>query len=179
MNRNEISNLKAAFAKRIRNNFMDVVGLVILVAFTLIIVLLALLSQGALIYYYEPNKVIWIVEVFLGICAVIISIRRIKEPLREAQMLHSLRKSRVRTEIIMYLYNMYPVASYPTNIARGTGMDAINVLGGLRGMDSGFAAKSKSLLEIGLVDKIERDDGTSYQLSERGKSVIESLNKKF
>lgn len=47
----------------------------------------------------------------------------------------------------------------------------VNLL--LRG--NGFA-KSMSLLKIGLVDKVERDDGTYYQLSKRGKSLIESLN---
>ena len=171
----EINNLEATFAKRIRNNFMDVLGLAILVAFTLIIILIALLSQGALIYYYEPNKVIWMVEVVLGFCAVMIGIKRIKEPWREALMLRSLRKSRVRTEIIMYLYTIYPEASYPTDIARGTGIDATNVLGGLRGMGNGFAAKSKSLLKIGLVDRVERDGGICYQLSKQAKSLIENL----
>lgn len=38
---------------------MDVMGLATLVAFTFVIILIALLSQGALIYYYVPNKVIW------------------------------------------------------------------------------------------------------------------------
>ena len=109
---------------------------------------------------------------FLGICAVIIGIRRIKEPLREALMLRSLRKSRVRTEIIMYLYTIYPKASYPIDIAMDTSIDAADALGGLRG--SGFA-KSKSLLEIGLVDRVEHDGGICYQLSERGKSLIETL----
>ena len=51
----EIANLKAAFAMRIMNNFMDVMGLATLVAFTFVIILIALLSQGALIYYYEPT----------------------------------------------------------------------------------------------------------------------------
>jgi len=174
-NRTEISNLKAAFGMRIMHNFMDVMGLATLVAFTFVIILIALLSQGALVYYYEPNKVIWTSEVFLGICAVMIGIRRIKEPLRESQMLRSLRKSRVRTEIIMYLYTMYPEASYPTDIANDTEIDATNVMSGLRGMGNGFG-KSKSLLEVGLVDKVERDDGIYYQLSKQGKSLVENLD---
>ena len=166
--------IKATSAKRTMNYFMDVIGLATLVAFTLVIILIAILSQGALLYYYEPNKVIWIVEVFLGSCALIIGIRKIKEPLLDWRILRSLRKSRVSTEIIMYLYTIYPEASYPTDIARNTRIDATNVLGGLRGLGNGFA-KSKSLLEIGLVDMIERDEGTCYQLSKRGKSLIEHL----
>jgi CheY-like chemotaxis protein/predicted transcriptional regulator with HTH domain len=166
--------IKATSAKRTMNYFMDVLGLATLVAFTLVIVLIALLSQGALLYYYEPNKVIWIVEVFLGSCALIIGIRKIKEPLLKWQIMRSLRKSRVRREIIMYLNTIYPEASYPTDIARNTGMDATNVLGGLRGLGSRFG-KSKSLLEIGLVDMVEHEEGTSYQLSKRGKSLIVKL----
>ena len=166
--------IKATSAKRTMNYFMDVLGLATLVAFTLVIILIAILSQGALLYYYEPNKVIWIVEVFLGSCALIIGIRKIKEPLLDWRILRSLRKSRVSTEIIMYLYTIYPEASYPTDIARNTRIDATNVLGGLRGQGNGFA-KSKSLLEIGLVDRVERDEGTCYQLSKRGKSLIEHL----
>jgi CheY-like chemotaxis protein/predicted transcriptional regulator with HTH domain len=166
--------IKATSAKRTMNYFMDVLGLATLVAFTLVIILIAIIYQGALMYYYEPNKIIWITEVFLGSCALIIGIRKIKEPLLKWQIMRSLRKSSVRREILMYLYTIYPEASYPTDIARNTEMDATNALGGLRGMGSGFG-KSKSLLEIGLVDMVEREEGTSYQLSKRGKSCIEKL----
>jgi hypothetical protein len=59
--------------------FMELLGLVSLVAFTSVIISISILSQGALIYYYEPNKFIWITEVLLGICGVIVGIERIKE----------------------------------------------------------------------------------------------------
>ena len=90
------------------------------------------------------------------------------------QILRSLRRSRVRTEIVMYLYEIYPKASYATNIARNTRIATANVLGGLRGRGKGFA-KSKSLLELGLVDKIEDDDRIYYKLSKRGQSLIEKI----
>ena len=48
-------------------------------------------------------------------------------------------------------------------------------MSGLRGIGNGFG-KSKSLLEVGLVDKVERDDGIYYQLSKQGKSLIENLD---
>ena len=89
------------------------------------------------------------------------------------QVLRSLKRSRVRTEIVMYLYKIYPEASYPAEISRNAGIDATNVLGGLQGV-GGFD-KANSLLEMELVDKIERDGETYYQLSERGKSFIESI----
>ena len=87
----------------------------------------------------------------------------------------SLRRSRVRTEIAMYLYGTYPEASYPAEIGRGTGIDATNVIGALRGMGSRFD-ESNSLLGLGLVDKVRDSGATYYQLSEQGKSVLEKLN---
>jgi predicted transcriptional regulator with HTH domain len=87
----------------------------------------------------------------------------------------SLRRSRVRTEIVMYLYGIYPEASYPAQIGRGTGIDATNVIGALRGMGSRFD-KSNSLLELGLVDTIRDNGATYYKLTGQGKSLLEKLN---
>jgi len=93
---------------------------------------------------------------------------------RVEEILRSLRRSRVRTEIVMYLYKIYPRASYPAEMSRNIGVDPTNILGGLRGMGSRFD-ESNSLLKMGLVDKIEREKIAYYRLSERGKELIESL----
>lgn len=98
-----------------------------------------------------------------------------EELLYEA-VLRSLRRSRVRTEIVMYLYKIYPKASYPAEISRNTGIDPTNVLGGLRGMGTRFDAGT-SLLNQGVVEKVEREKATYYRLSELGKSLIESIQK--
>jgi len=90
------------------------------------------------------------------------------------EILRSLRRSRVRTEIMMYLYKIYPRASYPADISRNTGIDPTNILGGLRGMGTRFD-ESNSLLNMGLVEKIERDSMAYYRLSKRGKELIEDL----
>ena len=90
-------------------------------------------------------------------------------------VLRSLRGSRVRTEVALYLYKIYPEASYPAEIGRGTGIDATNVIGALRGMNRRFD-ESNSLLGLGLVDIIEGEGVRYYQLSEQGKSVMENLN---
>jgi len=90
------------------------------------------------------------------------------------EFLRSLRRSRVRTEIVMYLYKIYPRASYPAEISRNTGIDPTNILGGLRGMGTRFD-ESNSLLTQGVVEKIEHEKATYYRLSERGKSLIESI----
>jgi hypothetical protein len=93
---------------------------------------------------------------------------------RVEEILRSLRRSRVRTEIVMYLYKIYPRASYPAEMSRNIRIDPTNILGGLRGMGSRFD-ESNSLLKMGLVDKIERESIAYYRLSERGKELIESL----
>jgi len=93
---------------------------------------------------------------------------------RVEEILRSLRRSRVRTEIVTYLYKIYPRASYPAEMSRNIGVDPTNILGGLRGMGSRFD-ESNSLLKMGLVDKIERENIAYYRLSERGKDLIESL----
>jgi predicted transcriptional regulator with HTH domain len=100
------------------------------------------------------------------------------EEVRLDEVLRSLRRSRVRTEIVMYLYKIYPRGSYPAEIARNTGIDATNILGGLRGMGDRFN-ESTSLLKTGLVEPIERRNATYYRLSERGKLMIERLKKTF
>jgi len=94
---------------------------------------------------------------------------------RVEKILRSLRRSRVRTEIVMYLYKIYPRASYPAEMSRNIEIDPTNILGGLRGMGNRFD-ESNSLLKMGLVDKIERGDNVVYyRLSERGKELIESM----
>lgn len=92
------------------------------------------------------------------------------------EVFRSLRRSRVRTEVLMYLYKIYPEASYPAEIARGTGIDPSNVLGGLKGMGKRFGA-SDSLLKHGIVEKMEKGDTTYYRLSDRGKYLMDGLYK--
>ena len=55
------------------------IGLASLMAFTAVTTALAVLSSGAMVYFYEPNKTILILEVFLGIYGVATSIYLMKE----------------------------------------------------------------------------------------------------
>jgi predicted transcriptional regulator with HTH domain len=87
-----------------------------------------------------------------------------------------LRRSRVRTEILMYLYSNYPKASQPEEISRDTGIDLKNVLRGLTGK-GGWFMESDALLKQGVVEQIEEGGSTYYRLTERGKSMIESMHK--
>jgi predicted transcriptional regulator with HTH domain len=88
----------------------------------------------------------------------------------------SLRRSRVRSEILMYLYSKYPKASHPEEVSRDTGIDLKNVLRGLRGK-GGWFKESDALLKQGVVEQVEHGGTTYYRLAERGKSMIESMRK--
>jgi predicted transcriptional regulator with HTH domain len=65
---------------------------------------------------------------------------------------------------MMYLYNNYLKASYPPAIAKNTGIDPTNVLKGLNG--TGWFGAAKSLLNQGVVEKMERGNEAYYRLSE-------------
>jgi len=57
----------------------DILGIATLIGFTLVITLIALASRGALLYFYEPNKFVWAIEVGLGFYGVIVGCKRLKE----------------------------------------------------------------------------------------------------
>lgn len=94
-------------------------------------------------------------------------------------VIRSLKRSRVRTEIIMYLYKIYPVASYPSEISRHTNIDATNIIGGLKGMGSRYESNN-SLVGMELVEMINHNDVSYYKLSDKGKKLIDEIaSKKF
>ena len=98
-----------------------------------------------------------------------------EEDIYVSRVMRSLKKSMVRTEILMYLYKIYPNASYPTGISKKTEIDATNVLGGLRGMGNWYR-QSESLIGMELVEILPQEDSTYYKISEKGKRVIESID---
>jgi len=96
----------------------------------------------------------------------------------DPRIIRSLKRSRVRVAILLYLNKIYPRMSYPAEIARNIGIDATNVLGGLRGMGNRYNGSS-SLVELGLVDKIDVNGVSYYRLSKIGKQVAEALESSF
>ncbi|MDF2954461.1 MAG: putative transcriptional regulator [Candidatus Alkanophagales archaeon MCA70_species_2] len=92
----------------------------------------------------------------------------------DPRVVRSLKRSRVRVAILLYLNKIYPNMSYPAEIARNIGIDATNVLGGLRGMGSRYNGSS-SLVELGLVDKVDINGVSYYKLSKIGKQVVDIL----
>lgn len=91
------------------------------------------------------------------------------------QAIRSLRTSIVRTKTALYLYKIYPEASYPAEISRNTGSDPSTIIGGLTGELNNYL-KSNSLIEQGIVTKISIDDKVYYKLSSFGKELIEKWN---
>ena len=83
------------------------------------------------------------------------------EPKQDSEILSALKRSGEKTEIVMYLHKIYQNTADITDISGYTGIDPTESLGALR--------------EMGLVDMIERDKVTSYKLSERGKSLIDTV----
>lgn len=68
--------------KESRSTIRDVVellGLAALMSFTAVITALAIISGGALIFFYEPNKLIWVIEVCVGSFGVGIGLIRVYE----------------------------------------------------------------------------------------------------
>ncbi|MCL7476085.1 MAG: archaellum operon transcriptional activator EarA family protein [Methanosarcinales archaeon] len=100
---------------------------------------------------------------------------RIFKDIHHPQIVRSLKKSRVRTEIMMYLYKIYPNSSYPSDISRHTKIDSTNVIGGLRGMGHRYD-KANSLIGVELVESINFDGTAYYRLSDTGKRWIETMD---
>ena len=54
-------------ALKVVSDFLDILGVITLISFTLIMLSMAMASKGVYIYYYEPNKAVWIAEMILAV----------------------------------------------------------------------------------------------------------------
>ncbi len=59
----------------------DILGLSILISFTLVTTVIAIVSRGAMFYFYEPNKLILALEICMGLYAVIYGANKMREVL--------------------------------------------------------------------------------------------------
>ncbi|WP_054840166.1 archaellum operon transcriptional activator EarA family protein [Thermococcus sp. JCM 11816] len=93
----------------------------------------------------------------------------------EPQVLRSLHRSELRKRILMYLNEIYPSATYLSEIARVIGSDPpSNVRGALVGLGNRYNNES-SLVYLGLVEEISRNGFKYYRLTEYGKRVVDYL----
>lgn len=93
-------------------------------------------------------------------------------------VIRSLKKSRVRVDILRYLAKIYPNSSYPNEIARKIKMDPSNVIGGLRGMGNRYNGSS-SLVELGLVEVVMKFNYPHYRLTELGKKIADHFEEEL
>jgi len=63
----------------------DIIGLSILIAFTFVTTMIAIVSRGAMFYFYEPNKLILALEICMGLYAVMYGVNKIREIVSEGK----------------------------------------------------------------------------------------------
>jgi len=92
----------------------------------------------------------------------------------DPQVLRSLHRSELRKKILMYLSEIYPSATYLSEIARVIGSDPSNVRGALVGLGNRYNGES-SLVYLGLVEEVSNNGFKYYRLTDYGKKVVKYL----
>lgn len=89
-------------------------------------------------------------------------------------VVRSLKKSRIRKDVLLFLLKIYPEGSYIAEIALKIGADPSNVIGAPRG--SNRYKEAMSLVSMGLVDGDDRGEIRFYRLSDKGVNIAQVLN---
>lgn len=89
----------------------------------------------------------------------------------DGRIVYALRKSKARRIVLSYLSTIYPCKSYPSEIARKTGLRANEVCGALNGSPKRYK-KENSLVKLGLVKKEESESLDLYVVTEMGRKVL-------
>ncbi|NPA47334.1 MAG: transcriptional regulator [Thermococci archaeon] len=89
-------------------------------------------------------------------------------------VIRSLNRSELRKRILFYLDSIYPSPAYLSEIARAIGSDPANVKGALVGLGNRYSEDS-SLVNLGLVEVIEKDGFKHYALTNYGRNVVKLL----
>jgi len=93
-------------------------------------------------------------------------------------IIRSLNKSDLRKKILIFLARIYPRYTYLSEIARGVRSDPSNVLGCLKGMGNRYNGNS-SLIELGLVEILEKDGYRYYRITDYGNEVAEYIKETY
>ncbi len=96
----------------------------------------------------------------------------------DPHILRSLNKSTLRKRVLLHLSSIYPNYDYLANIARKVGSDASNVLGCIRGMGNRYNGNS-SLIELGLVEVVDRGGYKYYRATEMGRRIAKHLSELY
>lgn len=90
----------------------------------------------------------------------------------DAELIFALKKSSARRTVLTYLINIYPGNSYPSEIARKTCLRINEVCGALNGSPNRYK-KENSLVNLGLVEKVEGENLSLYVATDAGKKAWE------
>ncbi|ASJ02569.1 transcriptional regulator [Thermococcus profundus] len=96
----------------------------------------------------------------------------------DPQVLRSIHRSELRKRILLYLNEIYPSATYLSEIARVVGSDPSNVRGALVGLGNRYNGES-SLVYLGLVEEISNNGFKYYRLTDYGRQVVEYLREYY
>ncbi|RZN62135.1 helix-turn-helix domain-containing protein [Methanonatronarchaeum sp. AMET6-2] len=96
----------------------------------------------------------------------------------DPEVIRSLNKSSLRETILLFLYDVRPQYVYLSEIARAVRSDPSNVLGCLRGMKDRYN-EDWSLLELGLVEVVEKKQYSYYGVTEKGEKAAEYIKKRY
>ena len=93
-------------------------------------------------------------------------------------IVRSLRRSNVRKRIAEYLFEINPSGSYTSDIAHNIETTPTNVIGAMRGMNSRYR-EDESLIGLKLVELVDASKNLKiYKLTDFGKEVIGTMNKR-
>jgi len=85
----------------------------------------------------------------------------------DAELIFSLRKSKVRQIVLEYLVSIYPKKTYASEIARETGFGVNNVYGALNGVSNRYK-KENSLVNLSLVKQERKNNISIYYATNLG-----------
>lgn len=89
-------------------------------------------------------------------------------------VVRSLKKSRIRKDVLLFLLKIYPEGSYIAEIAAKIGADPSNVIGALRG--NRRYKEALSLVSLSLVEGEKAKETRFYRLSDKDMEMAQSLN---
>ncbi|PTD94828.1 hypothetical protein C9439_00350 [archaeon SCG-AAA382B04] len=101
-----------------------------------------------------------------------------REKIIDPEILRSIKKSRLREEILLFLFDIKPQYSYLSEIARNVRSDPSNVLGCIKGMSKRYS-ESRSLMELNLVGVVEKDGKSYYGITDKGVSVAKYIKNSY
>ncbi|OKY79079.1 MAG: Transcriptional regulator containing HTH domain [Candidatus Methanohalarchaeum thermophilum] len=96
----------------------------------------------------------------------------------DPEVIRSLNKSSLREKILLFLNDVEPKYAYLSEIARSVRSDPSNVSGCLEGMKKRYSERL-SLVEMGLVEVIEKDRHSYYGITEKGQKAAEYIKEKY